>query len=153
MDLIEQVIRRILVFVGVDSQQAIKVGSTITHSLIIYILLTGSGIALFAPSFWLMPIVIPIAVVLLIGSLLGIAEWSEMKISRTAKGNIIEKLISTLTSFLSFYLTIVGVGISVLIEFGIISNISWELLSIFIFAAAFLVYSLYDLPQLFEKNG
>jgi len=133
----------------IEDKKASEFASTVMHSFIIYLLLTSSGIALFAPSCKVLQTSIPIAVVFLIGSLLGIAEWSERKI---VKKSLSEELISVLVSFLSVYLTIVGVGISLMIEFGLISRISWELLSVFIFAAAFLVYSLSDLPQLLERS-
>jgi len=153
MDLIEQLISRFLALARVDSDNATKFLSTVMHSLIVYLLLVCSGIALFAPSSPFILTAIPIAVGLLLGSLLGISEWSDRQISKTTKMNLPEELISILISSISVYLTVVGVTMCVLIGFGIISQISFELVCIFVFVTAFLVYTLSDLPKLFEKRG
>ena len=149
MDIIERFILYIFTKIGFENKKATQWTVDIMHAVLIYFLLVGSGIALFIPHSSLLPSVIPIATVILLALLLGLAEWSERKIVRRAPS---EEWISILVSFISFYLTAVGVFVSILAEIGIIDQLSRSKLYAFIFIIAFLVYSLSDLTQLFEKQ-
>jgi uncharacterized membrane protein SirB2 len=149
MDLLTLLIHYILARAGVSSERAARALDAVTHALIVYMLLTAAGLAIFVPAHPALPKIVAWILPALVVALLSITLWTDYYTERDRA----EQLLSIFVSAAATYLACVGIGILVRSEVEDTLADASRLTNMFVLVIAFLIYTRRDLHRTNGATG
>ena len=140
MNLLSILMDHLLSILRVHSQQKRMIATEVARAATVYLLLTGSGVAIFVPFQPFLPKAAALALPLLLASLLSVILVTAIRSPHATNSSWREDLPSILVTSAATYLACVGLFLIALCEWLGNSQVPLQRANMFVLITAFLVY-------------